>query len=501
MTISSTSTERGWMPTGLTAQSRTFLFVIGLVLFVSCTVAPQFELGWHDRQRAAQIGLFAFLGLMLLSASFRLAFMMSVRECSKAVRIGLVCAAALGTCSACFAIQPRWALAEVSLSILTIALAIGVATGVRALDRDRERWLIAGAATLAIAYGVVVLARIAPSAIAGEPLYISHLFEGFSNPRFFGQVQSMLVPVLAAGVLVTSRPAYRRCLIGVLVCWWFFVLLASTRGTWIGLIAGGLFALLAIPKSARGILILNAASAIVGAILYATFVFAMQAIGNAAEPILRSSGSLSSTHDRLHLWGMALDLVKEHPWLGVGPMHFAYERNPFGAHPHNFFFQWLAEWGVPATACLIGVIFLALRGWGRFARAKGDYSKERGYLIAALTASVGAALTQALVDGVLAMPYSQVLFATLCGWMLGIYQGERFPLASGGSLSIRASTAVIASVTGALGLLVYSIYPEAADLIVWEESSAAMRTPEGFLYYFPRLWIQGWIGPVPAPSH
>lgn len=473
-------------------------FAVGLCLLLSCTVAPQLELGWHDRQRIAQLGLYVILVLTLLVSRFRKSFEMSVSTCSGAIRAATGSAIVAGVVSASLAMWPRWALLELTLSVLCIALAIGIAVSVRGHEPLRERWLIAGTASLAIGYAVVVLARITPSVIVGEPLYVSHLFEGFSNPRFFGQVQSILIPVLAAGVLVAPRSTPRWLLITVLSVWWFFVFLASTRGTWVGLIAGACFALLVIPRFARPVVATSLKCAIVGMVLYAAFVVKMSMFGNAAEPIVRSAGSLSTTHDRLHLWGMAIDIVQAHPWFGIGPMHFAYERNPYGAHPHNFILQWLAEWGIPATLCLLTATALALKGWCKFARGVGTHSPERGYVIAALTASVGSALTQSLVDGVLVMPYSQVLFATLCGWMLGIYQAERLPATPLQRPAARVWVGAAAFVGGVLGILMYCIYPEVSRLIAWEEASAAARTPEGFIYYFPRFWIQGWIGALPS---
>lgn len=489
----SSSSEAGFIPSDSTKtcawSALIFLAAVGLFLVFSCTIAPNFELSWHDRQRLGQLALFVLVGIVFAASRARVTD--CLQGCSRFSKLALALAVTLGLSSAAVAIASRWAFLEVALTVLTIAFSIGMASMVRAIGQEATRWLTAGAVAVAVAYASVVFARIAPTVLGGETLFVSHLFEGFSNLRFFGQVQSMLIPVLAASVLLAARPAYLRLAIGALVVWWFFVFLASTRGTWLAL-AVGAAALLIVPAHGRRLFALNAVSAVAGAAVYAGFVFAMQVIGNVAEPIVRSASSLGSTHDRLFIWKRALDMAWDYPWLGVGPMHFAFERNPYGAHPHNFLLQWLAEWGIPATLCFVVVIFAAMRGWARFARSYAG-GRERGTVIAALTASVAGAMTQALVDGVFVMPYSQVLLATLCGWMLAIYQDHRGDPVPAAAPSRATGVVVGVCALASVATMAYAIYPELQGLIAWEEATVEARTDDGFSYYFPRFWLQGWI--------
>ena len=50
---------------------------------------------------------------------------------------------------------------------------------------------------------------------------------------------------------------------------------------------------------------------------------------------------------RLILWKQAVNLIKQHPFFGVGPQHFAYYPNEWGAHPHNAVLLFATEWGLP----------------------------------------------------------------------------------------------------------------------------------------------------------
>lgn len=58
----------------------------------------------------------------------------------------------------------------------------------------------------------------------------------------------------------------------------------------------------------------------------------------------------SPASSRTVLWWRAWELVAAHPFLGVGPLHFAHDSAALNlpAHPHNWVMQIGAEWGLPA---------------------------------------------------------------------------------------------------------------------------------------------------------
>ena len=69
---------------------------------------------------------------------------------------------------------------------------------------------------------------------------------------------------------------------------------------------------------------------------------------------------LTSERARWEVWQSALAMIRDHPWLGVGPNHFATTHpayaGPNSGHlrdPHNVYLRVAAEWGVPAALALV----------------------------------------------------------------------------------------------------------------------------------------------------
>ncbi len=110
------------------------------------------------------------------------------------------------------------------------------------------------------------------------------------------------------------------------------------------------------------------------------------------------------------------------PWLGVGPMHYAWPPNNFasGAHPHSAFFQWLTEWGVLSTTIMSSLAVWG--GWSWMKQERDATAREEELLSEVGVALVAAALagaSHAMVSGLIVMPVSQVLLAVVGGWAWG----------------------------------------------------------------------------------
>lgn len=92
-------------------------------------------------------------------------------------------------------------------------------------------------------------------------------------------------------------------------------------------------------------------------------VVGVTAIAFLAEPALLQRFmrlvDLTSERARWEVWQSAIAMIRDHPWLGVGPNHFgtvhpAYA-GPHSGHlrdPHNVYLRVAAEWGVPAALAL-----------------------------------------------------------------------------------------------------------------------------------------------------
>jgi O-antigen ligase len=106
-----------------------------------------------------------------------------------------------------------------------------------------------------------------------------------------------------------------------------------------------------------------------------------QAFGG--ENRFSASGDVSSS--RFAIWSNTLDLIRAHPWLGVGfgEFNFAWTLTPFPGRPREFFdhahdlpLQFAAELGLPLTAVVLGLFGWALFKAVRIAVDAGQGSDE-----------------------------------------------------------------------------------------------------------------------------
>lgn len=92
----------------------------------------------------------------------------------------------------------------------------------------------------------------------------------------------------------------------------------------------------------------------------------------------------ASNRDRLDMLGMGRDIVRDHPWFGVGPdtigrVYSQYVRpnavHPYNPHLHNVPAQIAAERGVPAL--LFWLAFVATAAWGMIRPMRHGRGRER----------------------------------------------------------------------------------------------------------------------------
>jgi putative inorganic carbon (hco3(-)) transporter len=208
---------------------------------------------------------------------------------------------------------------------------------------------------------------------AGQSLYealVGQRITGFMSGwmTFSGELMVTLLLVGAFLLFSPERGKRRRFLAGCAVVIALALVLALTRGPWLGATAGAgyLFwqwhrkSLLALPVLA--VLGMLAAPPTV-----------RERIGSLVQP----RSKLDSNQHRIVLWRTGLEMVKAHPWFGLGPeqvdRQFARyvpadiaRPLPWGwyRHMHNIYLQYAAERGVPvllAFLWLLGRVLWDLR--------------------------------------------------------------------------------------------------------------------------------------------
>lgn len=450
-------------------------------------------LTWHDGQRLAELALLAFMVFALGVPEIRVSAAGMWMALPHRIRMMLFAVIALGLMSAVHAMLWRWALLEWATLLLLLVLTLGIAAGRRACGKRLDMLLIAGLYAAAAAYVakvvVVYWAMLTVGAEYGQAFNVRELFPGFSNIRFFGHVQTMLLPFLFLP-LVWCRSFRYRLLFGLVpLVWWMLVVASGTRGTWVALIMGMTSTLIFGGRTGHRWCKWQVAGLGGGLVLYGIFVLLVPDIFGQQAAFLHRVEDITSLSRREVIWAAAYWFGHDNPMLGVGPMHFAYYGNVVAAHPHNAILQFFSEWGIPA-AVLMTAVFVA-GGWAfshHVRRAVKEYDEDKGLMAVALLAAVTGAAAQAMVDGVLVMPVSQVTLALLCGWSLGFYFAGRGDVAECGATGTISATIIIIL---AAGCMIYGVLPEIGDLSEREEKYLASHPPGTIL--LPRFWAQGWI--------
>jgi len=139
--------------------------------------------------------------------------------------------------------------------------------------------------------------------------------------------------------------------------------------------------------------------------------------GIAAIPLLNSprvqalfSGGGDTSFFRVALWKSALEMIRDHPWLGVGPDNFLYAyrgrylrpeawQEPSLSHPHNVVLDFAARLGLIGLGVFIWMqaafwvtAFRVLR------QARSSLNRAQWALIIGLMASMVDFLTHGLID-------------------------------------------------------------------------------------------------------
>ena len=383
---------------------------------------------FHVCQRIIQLLL---LGLVLVDGIIIGFNPNRMTPVSNKIKLGLFAVLTLAIISSYLSIEPRYAVIEISIFAALCYLALFVA---RLFDENKEtliKQLTYALWASIVLYMVSFYVGYTTAMIFKEAyLYWPYPFYGFSSIRSFQQYQLWALGLICLPLLAFDlKKKIRLWLYFALTCWWVLLFYAGSRGVLLGWLASLLITAVIYRKLAWSFLrmqLINAFTGLCGYLLLFKIIPSSLATGTATTTIVTSTIFRSTVTDRTDLWKVALVMIKNFPFFGVGPMHF-YFYNPFGTHPHDSVLQIAAEWGLPAT-----FIILAIAGYGfncwfkKFNAGKlQTASKLDSHLAMILFFTIIANSIYSLVDGVIVMPISQVLMFTMIGLMIGQYTQEQ----------------------------------------------------------------------------
>jgi O-antigen ligase len=323
------------------------------------------------------------------------------------------------------------------------------------------------------------------------------LTPNFSNYRFFNHVQTVTLPLLVLlSVLAPRASRVRWVWFALAAFWWAMVGVTAARGTLFGELAGCAGIVLLGRRHCLRFVQWMALSALAGAALYLVFFMlvpalaGMGAFGEFSSVVERTVADPASGRERL--WRRAFELIAAHPWLGVGPQHFAHYAADVhtGAHPHNWALQVAVEWGLPALSCLAMAIACGARALLRAGRRIAAGDEPNRMVFAAFAATGLAILADGLLSGLIVMPQSQLVIVIYLGCAVG------WSAARNASPAPRASRAAgllarIMLVAAACGLAAVA-WPELGARLRHEPLSTEAATLNGRILW-PRLWQAGYF--------
>jgi len=471
-------------------QKMPFIACLSLVICVNFLF-----MAGHDRQRIAEVlaltgaGVFA---LIFRSHTYARMFKGAAGQALAAFFI-------LGAVSSTLAFMPRYAFFEVAaffmLYLFSTLAGDDIARNGRA-GITLPIQLVALGCTLHAAHFVFAYYT---DLSLHLPITVDDFTRGFSNIRFFNHTQTSLLPLLLLLCCLTSRESKGRWLwLAVTTYWWMALYATSARGTLIGIAAGCVVVALVARQRAMPYLRVIGLTAISAVVAYYILLVAIPPIfdleGMSAFSDTLNRTAADPTSARTYLWERALPLIVQHPWLGVGPMHFAHHAGDMhiGAHPHDWLVQIGLEWGLPALLCLFVAIGLGLRALVRAGLRVPAGDTDNQAMFAALLLGAVAILVDGLVSGIFVMPQSQLGVALYLGCALG-WQRHLTPAAPQKVPHRAVRLLMKASVVAAMVAIVAAVWVDVPAKWRGDDPTPAQRAANTGNVLSPRLWIAGFF--------
>ena len=471
--------------------NRYFPPAVFLLFATLITLAPSFDvifqLDRYDEKRALEVGL------LLLTAT---GIAMSGGISQGCLRIHLALPVisrwllggilAAGILSSALAPSVAHALMEVLLFLLLYLFSLFTAAYIQRPENHLLAIFLAAILASALIYEITFFTSYLGSVLQSRPLVLPEPFSGYSSIRFFNQFQIWTLPLISAALALYGHrlPATaRRLVLCIAIAWWVLLFASESRGAMLAMAVAFGMTLLAFPGRARTLLRHQALTAAGGLLLY-VLLFALGA--ETLQDV--NAQNIANSNGRGALWLDAGQRVLENPLLGIGPMHFAYYPNPASlAHPHSSLIQLAVEWGLPVAGTILLLFLWGCIAWIRAFHRRGANNANKNHyetLYIALFNTLIAGAVYSLVSGVIVMPLSQIMMASVLGLMLGLHLQAN----PGPQVTTRNNT-VLRIFTGGILLLSLLLYVPPIHLRLTADPWIPPPSP----IVGPRLWQQGGI--------
>jgi len=425
--------------------------------------------------------LISLAALLLVIPVWRHQALQAIDSTPNTVKRGLGASIILALTSSLFAQFPEQSLQEVSLFLLLLIFGIICQFLTRQYKKLMDHLFIASISLGSLLFICHFIVSYQAAIVTSTTFSWITPFVSFSNVRFFSQYQAYTLPILVVPLVAFNIPfRWRVMAFMLLALWWALHFATGTRSVWFALMVMALFLLVLLPGRARHWLAWQFFAMLIGCFIYSTFDYftinnGLYGLGGITKRGLSDSG-------RWPLWLSAFEMIKDHPLLGIGPMHFAFNNFPIAAHPHNAVLHIAAEYGLPA-ALIVGYLVVALLKTAVAWCIKPTYS-ENPQINIALTASLVCGLCDSLLSGNIIMPQSQVILFMVGGWLIGRNQTMALKTAKRQSLHNSWRTLILIAVV----LLLITIQLKGVQNYYVDMKRQRFAVPE---YAHPRFWNNG----------
>jgi len=400
---------------------------LGLYLFFTSAFYPLDFLSVFDAKRVIQLALFSAIMIFAVTwAPLRKETVTQLGRLSKFNRYTLALFFLIGIVSSLRLDHPAYALVEVSMMFVMMIL-IAVTAASRELSGTRfDRWAVLLLAVMGLAVVIQEFMGFVAGWVFGSEFNYDQSLIHFAHPRFYNQLQTWSIPVLAAlPLLFPDRRWVKTGCLALLGVQWFLVIALSARGTALSLFIAMVFIAFWLPAQRRFWVKFQLGGLIAGIAIYSGIVFLNGALipqGQSGEFYAYSVGRpMAHTSGRSILWSLSTEDAIKHPVLGAGPTQYACDSNMIlPAHPHSFLFRIMGEWGF--IAVLLVLILAISFGWVYLKdlkhTARSCHSDPPLKAMLAISLIAGAA--HANLSALLIMPASQVTMILIGGWTLSL---------------------------------------------------------------------------------
>ena len=414
----------------MTSHSKPALAVVGLLglyLFVTSAFFPLEFLPVFDAKRMLQLALFTAILISAVAwTPLRTATIAQLSRLSKLNRYALFLFFLIGLISSLRLDHPAYALIDVSMMFVMMILIAATAASRELSGEHFDRWAVLALVVMGLAVAIQELMGFVAGWVFGTEFSYDQALIHFAHPRFYNQLQTWSIPVLAA--LPLLFPGKRWIKIGCVVLiglQWFLVIALAARGTAVSLLISMVFIAFWLPAQRKSWLKFQIGGLIVGIAIYSGIIFLNGVLipkAQSGEFYAYSVGRpMAHTSGRSNFWRLSIEDAVKHPMLGSGPTRYACDSElVLPAHPHNFPLRILGEWGMIAFVLFLFLAVTIGLGFLKNLKYQNEESLTDPPLSAMLATSLIAGIIHACLSGLIIMPASQTAMILVAGWVLSL---------------------------------------------------------------------------------